>query len=522
MAFPAQQGPSGYNLQIFGVTPNSDRIAGGQAVTISGGIFYNQSGSGWLAVPPDVFFNGIPATNVQVISFGAITCIVPAQTAPGLVDIRIVIRDKSHTLFGAFTYYAGDITSVTPASGLEAGGGTVIITGHNFLAGSTIKFGGVAATSVVFYDDQHFSCVVPAHAAGAVDVVITEPSLVTVTGSKLYQYIKYTRTLITRADIRRMPGIRIQDQLNNSPNSCTFTVDGGGARPKVGEAVQILDGVTVIFAGNVQSVEDLYESGGEIGQLLWNVTAIDYTTLLNRKRPFGTYDNVSVSEIVIDLVNRFAPGFTTAHVQTNLMKVSVTFDGTQDLVTCLSDLAQAIGGGHWKVDYTQDLHFFHAIPPEISPPDIPQAPLTAGPGSAMVAAAGAAIPARYPIGYYVFTGTFVYDNGVESNYWPLSNLVPLSGANQIVLSSIPIGPAISGHTVVKRRIYIGTGNPLLPEYYNTKQVTARAGYVEIQDNTTITFTSDFGAINATVGAVVAFPVTATVPPRPNKIGRAHV
>lgn len=65
------------------------------------------------------------------------------------------------------------LTSVSPPA--EAAGTPVTLVGSGFLSGSpaSVTFGGVAATSVVVVDDTHITCTAPAHALGAVDVVVT-------------------------------------------------------------------------------------------------------------------------------------------------------------------------------------------------------------------------------------------------------------------------------------------------------------------------------------------------------------
>ena len=65
--------------------------------------------------------------------------------------------------------------SVAPANGAQAGGDAVVITGTNFKesANPAVTIGGVAATSVVVTSATTISCVTPAHAAGAVNVVVT-------------------------------------------------------------------------------------------------------------------------------------------------------------------------------------------------------------------------------------------------------------------------------------------------------------------------------------------------------------
>jgi len=66
------------------------------------------------------------------------------------------------------------VTSVTPNTGPTAGGTAVTITGSGFFNPSTVTFGGVAATNVVFVNGTTITATTPAHAAGAVDVAVTD------------------------------------------------------------------------------------------------------------------------------------------------------------------------------------------------------------------------------------------------------------------------------------------------------------------------------------------------------------
>ncbi len=77
---------------------------------------------------------------------------------------------------GGFTYVpAPTIASVTPNEGPVAGGTAVVIAGTNFQPGATVSFGGVAATAVTVKSATEIDATTPPHAAGAVDVVVTNP-----------------------------------------------------------------------------------------------------------------------------------------------------------------------------------------------------------------------------------------------------------------------------------------------------------------------------------------------------------
>jgi len=68
------------------------------------------------------------------------------------------------------------ITGISPNSGSTAGGTQVTISGSNFVSGATVQFGGTAGNAVTFVSATQLKATTPAHAAGAVTVVVTNPS----------------------------------------------------------------------------------------------------------------------------------------------------------------------------------------------------------------------------------------------------------------------------------------------------------------------------------------------------------
>jgi len=64
---------------------------------------------------------------------------------------------------------------ISPVSGPAAGGTSVTITGTGFVTGAAVTFGGTAATGVNVASATSITATTPAHAAGVVDVVVTNP-----------------------------------------------------------------------------------------------------------------------------------------------------------------------------------------------------------------------------------------------------------------------------------------------------------------------------------------------------------
>lgn len=67
------------------------------------------------------------------------------------------------------------LTSVSPSSGSASGGTGITIMGTGLSNATALTFGGVAATSVNVVNSTTVTAVTPAHAVGAVNVVITTP-----------------------------------------------------------------------------------------------------------------------------------------------------------------------------------------------------------------------------------------------------------------------------------------------------------------------------------------------------------
>lgn len=161
------------------IQPVSGSTAGGTLVTIFGSNF--ESGAA-------VTFGGDTATNINVLGPAQITCVTPAHSA-GTVTVAVTNPDGgTGSLSNGFTYnVAPTITSITPIVGSIIGGTSVTIMGTGFQTGATVSFGGAAATIVTVTSTQ-ITLTTPAHAAGTVNVTVTNPdgSSVTQTGGYTY------------------------------------------------------------------------------------------------------------------------------------------------------------------------------------------------------------------------------------------------------------------------------------------------------------------------------------------------
>ena len=82
----------------------------------------------------------------------------------------------SDAFIAKFGSSAVQLRSVSPASQVSAAGIRVTLTGLNFAPGATVTFGDVPATDVNVPSGTTLSALTPPHAAGVVDVAVTNPN----------------------------------------------------------------------------------------------------------------------------------------------------------------------------------------------------------------------------------------------------------------------------------------------------------------------------------------------------------
>jgi hypothetical protein len=166
------------------ITPAAGPVAGGTSVNIGGSGFLVGGTYG-------VTFNGVPATNVVVVSTSLITCTTPANPAGAW---NVVVTDGAGQSDGTpvtFTYYAAPaISSLSVVAGDDGGGTALTLNGAGFLAGGsyTVTFGGGVATLGVVTATTIAVTGTPAHLPGVVDVIVTDGAgqTATLTGGFTY------------------------------------------------------------------------------------------------------------------------------------------------------------------------------------------------------------------------------------------------------------------------------------------------------------------------------------------------
>jgi hypothetical protein len=161
-------------------TPLSGPVAGGTLVTFTG---TNLSGT------TGITFGGTAGTGLMNLSSTSVSVLTPGALSPGPVAVQLTTAGGTTTASQQFTYVgAPNATTLNPTSGPTIGGTIVTITGSSLSGTTNVTFGGVAATMITNVGDGEITVVDPAHAAGAVPVVITATGG-TATASQQFTYV---------------------------------------------------------------------------------------------------------------------------------------------------------------------------------------------------------------------------------------------------------------------------------------------------------------------------------------------
>ena len=159
------KGPNAFRLSTLSISPTEGPIAGGTVVTIRG--FEFQS-----ATTVTIDGNRVDAS---VLDAKTITVVMPAH-AGGSVDLAIIRTPGAEPVVarGRYRYAAPPvITQLYPTVGSTVGGAPLIIVGSGIWSATTVTLDGVSIPFDSGWGDELY-LTTPAHAAGPVEVVITD------------------------------------------------------------------------------------------------------------------------------------------------------------------------------------------------------------------------------------------------------------------------------------------------------------------------------------------------------------
>jgi len=167
---------------LSGLNSTSGSTAGTNTVVLTGTGFTGASA---------VNFGSTPATHMTVDSDTQMTVTVPAGSA-GTVDVTVLTPGGTSVpdVNSTYAYQAApQLGSLSPSSGVAAGGTSVTLTGTGFTGTTSVKVGSTSATSFTVVSDTQITAVTPAGTAGSVQVTVVSGGGTTSTGAfSLYTY----------------------------------------------------------------------------------------------------------------------------------------------------------------------------------------------------------------------------------------------------------------------------------------------------------------------------------------------
>ena len=155
------------NPAVTSVAPQSGPRAGGTEITITGTNLDEVS---------EVDFGGQPAPSFTIESPTLLRATAPAGTES--VPVTVIAPGGVSPVCKSTTYTYEErppptITKMKPKSGSSRGGSTVILTGKNLAAVTSVKFGSAEAASFTVDSPESISAVSPAGTTGTTEVTVT-------------------------------------------------------------------------------------------------------------------------------------------------------------------------------------------------------------------------------------------------------------------------------------------------------------------------------------------------------------
>jgi hypothetical protein len=271
------------------IAPNTGSLSGGTAVTITG--------TGFLA-GATVSLGGTAATGVTVVSSTSITATTPAHAA-GAANVVVTNTDnQSGTLSTGFTYGnpAPTVTSIAPISGSTSGGTPVTIEGTGYQSGATVSIGGTAATGVTVVSSTSVTATTPAHAAGAVSVVVTNTDAQSGTLSNGFTYATAvpTVTSISPATGPTTGGAGLTIAGTNFQSGATVSL---GGTPATAVAVVSSTSITATTQAHAAGAVDVVVTNpdGQSGTLPGSYTYTAADVGLGLVVPYGDPNSATIA-----------------------------------------------------------------------------------------------------------------------------------------------------------------------------------------------------------------------------------
>lgn len=149
----------------------------------------------------------------------------------------------------------------------------------------------------------------------------------------------------------------VEQNLTSQVDNATFALrkyGTGSLTPVIGDDVEIYDGSDKVFGGQIINIEESVESGAS--ELFYNISCVDHTYELDGILVAETYENMTIEDIIADILTNYAPTFTSNNVVSSYVVAKVVFNQIT-ISQCIKRLADLLKF-EWYVDQDKDIHFF--------------------------------------------------------------------------------------------------------------------------------------------------------------------
>ena len=296
---------------IFNVTPAFGSPVGGNTITITGAGFTPTA---------QVSFGTSVAASVHYVSSSTLQVVTPAH-AVGTTSIVVAMNgvgSVSSPVNFEFKPLAPVITSVTPGTSVITGGTVIQIVGENFAPDITVTLDG-APIGVQSVTPHELTFSTPAHAAGAVKLVIANPGLPSVTWTSDLVYIlpiSVTPPSVTKA--WTSGGLKVKVSGENFAAGVTVTVQGIAATN-----VLVVDPKTLSFflpAVTNTGLADIVIKTAE-NQTITLPGAVNFVATPTAKMTFGAATTVTSKGL--KALKRFVTQVKKAGLKLTTLQVSI-------------------------------------------------------------------------------------------------------------------------------------------------------------------------------------------------------
>ncbi|MAT77078.1 hypothetical protein CMK14_18275, partial [Candidatus Poribacteria bacterium] len=212
------------------------------------------------------------------------------------------------------------IVSLVPDEGATNGGTTVVLSGNNFLAGTTVTLAGKAATEVKVVSPSRMTFVAPSGAVGAQELKLTDPAGLTATLAAAFTYFLLPNVAsISPTRGRAIGGLSVRIKGTNFSDGAKVTMGGESA-----------SGVKVASATEIQALTP-DQTTGVVGIVVTN--ADGHSGRLSSAFTYFKDRDFSIQQAI--------PADKAVHVAVNLTEIRISF-GQDELIDTDSVKANSI------------------------------------------------------------------------------------------------------------------------------------------------------------------------------------